>query len=354
MEEGVNSRVDENREETNPYRRFSFFKLLDRSCPMFDQELRRAFVYDPDIDRTGLASLVSLFADASCDFGDHLGEDRKSSLEAALSFFNFATQWKKDLLLLDSNEFGRSLRVGSPRYATAGVWTIPPAGAYSFTLRPKLNQFTPGEVSEVAINTDREVIVSLTSDGADFIGTNVIGPTGDPIPHAWFVAPAETSYIYAISAPPFEVFVTIVNPSLNSIANVQLEYGSREETAEPLAPPVPETSEEIEADREALVALYNATDGLDWANNSGWLSDAPISAWYGVVTDRSGRVAALSLSKNWLDGEIPAELGNLTSLSYLNLSVNRLDGEVPANLGNLINLNQADPRSQPVGRGDTG
>ena len=38
-------------------------------------------------------------------------------------------------------------------------------------------------------------------------------------------------------------------------------------------------------DRDVLVALYLATDGDNWANNDNWLSDAPISTWYGVTTD---------------------------------------------------------------------
>ena len=32
-----------------------------------------------------------------------------------------------------------------------------------------------------------------------------------------------------------------------------------------------------EGDRDALVALYNATGGPNWTNNSGWLTDAPFS-----------------------------------------------------------------------------
>ena len=31
-----------------------------------------------------------------------------------------------------------------------------------------------------------------------------------------------------------------------------------------------------ETDREALVALYNATEGENWANNENWLSDVPL------------------------------------------------------------------------------
>ena len=46
-------------------------------------------------------------------------------------------------------------------------------------------------------------------------------------------------------------------------------------------------------DRAALVALYNATDGPNWANRADWLSGQPIGDWYGIVTDDSGRTYTL-------------------------------------------------------------
>ena len=46
----------------------------------------------------------------------------------------------------------------------------------------------------------------------------------------------------------------------------------------------------------------------------------------------------LFLDENQLTGEIPAELGNLTNLIQLSLSDNRLTGEIPVELSNLTNL----------------
>ena len=91
-------------------------------------------------------------------------------------------------------------------------------------------------------------------------------------------------------------------------------------------------------DRAALVALYEATDGDNWTDNTNWLSDRPLGEWYGVTTDGNGRVARLDLSENALSGSLPASLGNLTNLQELDLSENALSGSLPASLGNLTNL----------------
>ena len=91
-------------------------------------------------------------------------------------------------------------------------------------------------------------------------------------------------------------------------------------------------------DREILVALYNATDGANWTDNTNWLSDEPLGDWHGVTTDADGRVTELSLSRNSLAGTIPSELGSLSSLTSLSLGRNNLTGAIPAELGNLSNL----------------
>ena len=94
-----------------------------------------------------------------------------------------------------------------------------------------------------------------------------------------------------------------------------------------------------ETDRAALVALYNATDGDNWTDNSNWLSaDTPIGEWYGVTTDENGRVTVLNMHIKRLSGEIPLELGNLASLKKLELFTNQLSGEIPPELGNLASL----------------
>ena len=98
------------------------------------------------------------------------------------------------------------------------------------------------------------------------------------------------------------------------------------------------TSEAALGDREVLVALYNATDGANWTDNTNWLSTAPLGEWHGVTVDESGRVTELHLSAKQLSGTIPAELGQLSSLEFLSFDRNQLSGAIPVELGGLSSL----------------
>ena len=95
----------------------------------------------------------------------------------------------------------------------------------------------------------------------------------------------------------------------------------------------------VEQDRAVLIALYEATGGDNWKDNTNWLSStSPLDQWYGVTTDDAGRVDSLELAENQLTGPIPEALGNLNSLQYLSLYDNQLTGPIPETLGQLNNL----------------
>ena len=87
-----------------------------------------------------------------------------------------------------------------------------------------------------------------------------------------------------------------------------------------------------------LTALYEATDGDNWTNNTNWMSDKPVSEWHGVTTDDHANIIRLELDDNNLSGRIPPELGDLAILQSLNLFGNRLSGEIPPELGKLSNM----------------
>ncbi len=99
----------------------------------------------------------------------------------------------------------------------------------------------------------------------------------------------------------------------------------------------PASPTEIAADRAALVALYNATDGANWSNSENWLSDKPVGEWYGVRTV-SGHVTELELRDNRLIGELPDEFRMFTRLEVLNLGSNQIIGTLPAWVSELSHL----------------
>lgn len=92
---------------------------------------------------------------------------------------------------------------------------------------------------------------------------------------------------------------------------------------------------------QALVALYNSTDGEHWEQSSRWLVAETSCTWYGVNCYQ-GHVFELQLYSNGLVGSLPPEIGNLEGLQTLNLSFNQLTGPIPAELGNLYNLHWLD------------
>ncbi|KAG6756165.1 hypothetical protein POTOM_039590 [Populus tomentosa] len=52
----------------------------------------------------------------------------------------------------------------------------------------------------------------------------------------------------------------------------------------------------------------------------------------------SMQLTSITLLVNRLSGEIPKELGNITTLTYLSLEANQISGIIPPDLGKLINL----------------
>lgn len=143
--------------------------------------------------------------------------------------------------------------------------------------------------------------------------------------------------------------ITVTRSVISSFAAVDTDAG-----LEPEGP----------TDRDILIALYDATNGDNWTNNTNWCTDAPLSEWYGVSMEYSNgkeKVMFLQLYNNNLSGTIPEEIGmldlfvldlswsqltgeipvsicNMPQLRNLNLAGNKLTGNIPSEIGNLSNL----------------
>ena len=96
-----------------------------------------------------------------------------------------------------------------------------------------------------------------------------------------------------------------------------------------------EVNDCVARDKTALIALYNATDGDNWKDNTNWKSDMPLGEWYGVTTNEDGCVIKLNLRNNNLNGQL-IDL-NLPNLENFNCNSNSLSGSIP-NFSNLPNL----------------
>ena len=103
----------------------------------------------------------------------------------------------------------------------------------------------------------------------------------------------------------------------------------------------------VSKDSVTLASIYQATDGDNWLNNENWLSGA-VDAWYGVEV-QNNKVIGLDLAGNQLNGEIPAEIGQLTNLQSVNFANNQLI-DVDDSITTLLNLRELDLSANELGQ----
>ena len=130
-----------------------------------------------------------------------------------------------------------------------------------------------------------------------------------------------TVYVHSGVTSGLTYYYTVAALDSNGVLGAWAQNASVTVPESPANPDLP-------AERAALSALYNATDGPNWARNANWLSESSIATWHGVVTNEEGRVIELTLASNGLQGTIP-NLSALTELRILSLGSNRLSGSIP-------------------------
>ena len=96
--------------------------------------------------------------------------------------------------------------------------------------------------------------------------------------------------------------------------------------------------------RNALIDLYNQTDGINWQNKTNWNTANFVSTWYGVTVQNINgipNVTSINLENNFVTGAIPNSFNNLINLKTLNLSQNNVL-DIGTSLQGLNNLENVD------------
>ncbi len=243
------------------YDRVTFFLLLSRSCPGFRKGLfPNLLVTNLQVDTSGLRKLRAEIQKETyaCDFGAHLGESRKSSLEAALSYYQYVTQFRNQASLLDDDldvpDGSFDAPVGTfvnpadfPHPCTSAPTTIlclhdpdfrfystipiliPPAGAYSFRVPEYSTPVPAGKHLALRFETNANMIVSITSSEDAFLGDNLIGTHQ----HSWFETRDQERFLYNFAGQTPSLFVTLVNADAASEASFGAVRMELEDAPEP-------------------------------------------------------------------------------------------------------------------------
>jgi Leucine-rich repeat (LRR) protein len=97
------------------------------------------------------------------------------------------------------------------------------------------------------------------------------------------------------------------------------------------------------SEKNALLALYNSTNGANWKNKQGWDFNKPVTSWDGVtgwygLSVTNGHLTYVNLENNNLSGYLPAEIAQLEYLTYFNVNINKIIGGIPLWIGQLADL----------------
>lgn len=243
----------------------------------------------------------------------------------------------------------------NPKTDSSGHYASVVSYGWSGMVTPTLEGYTFSEPSTTYTNvisdqlTDYNATLltytisgTVTHGGIGLANVAIFGLPGNPITNTSGFYTSTVSYGWSGTAVPTLTNYNFTPSSTNysSIAANQTSIYTAE-----LANQIPTI------ERQALIDLYNSTNGDGWANNSGWktppLQDGfamPGSeeSWFGIAIESTNHVSSIMLGSNGLAGTIPASISNLSYLKELNLYTNQLTGTIPISIGLLQYLETLD------------
>ena len=86
----------------------------------------------------------------------------------------------------------------------------------------------------------------------------------------------------------------------------------------------------------ALQDIFRSTHGTNWVRFDNWLTNKPLSEWYGVTCE-SGHVRHINLKCNNLSGPLPPKsFKRLRRLESISLEENKITGRIPTMRGMTV------------------
>jgi Leucine-rich repeat (LRR) protein len=151
--------------------------------------------------------------------------------------------------------------------------------------------------------------------------------------------------VYNLLCPKLEDCTSLLNMFMPQ--GQAFDWLTNDKTANP---DLNKMSDETKTQRYALATFYYATNGNYWTNKTGWLSSESECKWFSstaLLCDANGRLIALELDNNQVQGQLPFEISLLTSLKTISIqnpggSRPFLNGSLPSSLGSTISLRSID------------
>lgn len=211
----------------------------------------------------------------------------------------------------------------------AGPFTI--AGS----VQPAISVVTPNGTESLVMGNSYDITWSDNGQTANVVIDYSVdnGTTWKPVTAS---IPNTNSYIWTVPDDYSRECLVRVTDATSAASDVSDGVFSI------LAPPLPQ------AQRDVLIAFYNATDGDNWTKNTNWRKPGDDTqfndpgtehSWHGVsVTADYANVYKLVIGNNNLNGTLP-NLSNLSQLEELRVGQSPLlGGNIPDTLNNLTQL----------------
>jgi Leucine-rich repeat (LRR) protein len=93
----------------------------------------------------------------------------------------------------------------------------------------------------------------------------------------------------------------------------------------------------LTSEYNALLSLYDSTNGSGWYRSYNWKTGGDVEYWYGISLE-GVHVTIINLGNNELEGSIPPQIAEFSQLIELQLDGNQLTGIIPDEIYDLSNL----------------